>query len=351
MPLKNMVNSDVFPYDIETIAIHLDVPWAMDRSNNGRIYVTERTGSIWVIENGNFLAEPLITFEFPFVSKGEGGLMGIVLDPDFENNHFIYVMHTYYEEGKLYNRVVRLLEEDNKATINKIMIDEIPGDTGHNGGRIKIGPDGKLYIATGDASDGSLSQNINSMAGKILRINLDGSIPEDNPFVNSPVYSLGLRNPQGLTWGPNNMLYATDHGPMAHDEINIIESGENYGWPIVTGMEESDRILSRKPLVESGDQTWAPSGIAYINQGDWKGKLLVSSLRGEEILLFTLNDTGTEVINIESWLNNSYGRFREAFVAEDGSIYLTTSNRDGRGRPDSTDDKIIHLIPKNSNIN
>lgn len=346
MNTQREVNSDIFPYDIEVIATNLLVPWAIAISEEGKLYVTERSGSIWILDNGRFLSEPLIRFAFPFISQGEGGLMGIALDPDFTNNRFIYVMHTYYDDGRLYNRVVRLVEENDKAVVDRVLIDHIPGSSVHNGGRIKIGPDQKLYIATGDAGEGELAQDLSSLAGKILRINTDGSIPEDNPFKNSPVYTLGHRNPQGLAWSPDNELYATEHGPTAHDEINRILPGRNYGWPIVKGDEITNRIEVEIPLVHSGDVTWAPSGLAFIEDGVWNNRLMAGGLRGEELILLTLNNDGTKMENIELWLKNSFGRFREVLSTSDGTIYLTTSNQDGRGNPDNTDDKIIRLIPR-----
>lgn len=338
----NQVTSEEFPYEIKVIAENLYVPWALDMSDNGKIYVTERSGAVRVIEDGNLNPQPLITLEEPFVSPGEGGLMGIVLDPNFSQNHYIYVMHSYTEENQIYNRVVRLVEQNNRAFIDQVILDKIPGGQTHNGGRIKIGPDQKLYITTGDAGNPSLSQDPSVTAGKILRIELDGNIPEDNPIMNSPVYSLGLRNPQGLTWSTNNILYATEHGPVGHDEINIIQPGANYGWPFVQENEQ-------EPLIDSGVDTWAPSGIAFIDQGPWQGKLLVANLRGEQLLVVSLNEEGTEVIKIEPWLQKEYGRLREVIQAKDGSIYLATSNTDGRGIPDRTDDKILQLVPKISN--
>ncbi len=336
------------PYDIEIIAENLYVPWAVAISNEGRIYFTERSGSVRVIENGMLLTQPLITFGPPFISTGEGGLMGIELDPDFLQNHYIYVMHTYREGNQIYNRVVRLIEQGNKASLDRVLIDKIPGAQIHNGGRIKVGPDGKLYIATGDAADPQLAQDPLSTAGKILRIERDGSIPDDNPFLNSPVYSLGHRNPQGLTWSPEGVFYASEHGARAYDEVNIIMPGANYGWPLVQGDEETDAVEVQKPLVHSGQETWAPAGIAYIDKGPWRGRLLLANLRGEQLVTFDLDETGDEVQQIERWLQGRYGRLREVILAEDGSIYLTTSNQDGRGRPDRTDDKIIRLIPRSS---
>lgn len=334
------------PYQIEVVAENLTVPWAIDISDAGKIYFTERPGSIRVIENGILNPQPLITFRSPFISQGEGGLMGLVLDPSFLQNHYIYVMHSYRENGRLYNRVVRLIENNNVAVIDKILLDKIPGSQFHNGGRIKIGPDKKLYITTGDAQNPSLAQDLSSLAGKILRIELNGSIPSDNPFPNSPVYSLGHRNPQGLAWSSKNILYSSEHGQTAHDEINIIIPGGNYGWPLVQGDETSTEIITQKPLIHSKEDTWAPSGIAFINRGPLKNKLLVATLRGQQLLLISLNNGGTVVKNMESLLKNEYGRLRDVYEGKDGSIYIATSNRDGRGNPDLSDDKILRLVHK-----
>lgn len=215
---RKSINSRQFPYNIEVIAKNLFVPWAIDISNDGKLYFTERSGSIKVIEDGKLNPQPLITFSSPFVSQGEGGLMGIALDPNFEQNHYIYVMHSYIEGNKVNNRVVRLIENNNTAAIDRVILDKIPGSQFHNGGRIKIGPDQKLYITTGDAQNKVLAQDPTSLAGKILRIELDGSIPKDNPIANSPVYSLGHRNPQGLAWNSENVLYESEHGQSSHKE-------------------------------------------------------------------------------------------------------------------------------------
>lgn len=335
-----------FPYEIEVIAKNLYVPWAIDISDEGKLYFTERSGAIRIIEDGKLNPQPLITFGAPFVSQGEGGLMGIALDPNYSQNHYMYVMHSYGEGNVLYNRVVRLLENNNRASIDKVLLDKIPGGRIHNGGRIKIGPDQKLYITTGDSGNSALAQDLTSTGGKILRIELDGRIPKDNPIANSPVYSLGHRNPQGLAWNSKNVLYESEHGQSAHDEINIIKPGANYGWPLVQGDEDTTEAVIQKPLIHSGEVTWAPSGIAFANQGQWQGKLLVANLRGQQLLAISLNGNGTVVKNVEAWLKNEYGRLREVIQGKDGSIYLTTSNRDGRGNPNIADDRIIRLIPK-----
>lgn len=343
---KINIKSRQFPYEIEIIAENLNVPWAVDVSDKGDIYFTERYGVVRIIKDVKLNPQSLIKFTSPFVSKGEGGLMGIALDPNHSQNHYIYVMHSYEEENRIYNRVVRLIEKDNNASIDRILIDKIPGGQIHNGGRLKIGTDKKLYITTGDAGNSALAQDPTSTAGKILRIELDGSIPKDNPITNSPVYSLGHRNPQGLAWNYKNILYESEHGQSEHDEINIIKPGSNYGWPLVQGEEESTEVSIQKPLIHSSEETWAPSGITFVNQGPWKGKLLVANLRGQQLLSISLNGNGTVVNNIDVLLKNEYGRLRDVIQGKDGSIYITTSNRDGRGMPNITDDKIIKLITK-----
>lgn len=340
--------TDGLPYEIEIVAENLNIPWAMDISEQNALYFTQRPGTVRVIKNGQLIQEPLITFSSPFVSEGEGGLLGLALDPDFISNRYIYVLYTYKENNQYYNRVVRLHEYNNRATIDKVILDKIPASLNHNGGRIKIGPDKKLYITVGDADQPELAQDINSLAGKILRIELDGSIPQDNPIPNSPVYSLGHRNPQGITWDQNNNMYITEHGPIAHDEINKIQPGGNYGWPLVAGKQEASLIQTIKPLLDSGDETFAPSGITFINEGPLQGRLLVATLRGKQLLSILPDEEGVEVLEIDSFLNNEFGRLRDVILASDGSIYIATSNRDGRGIPDRTDDKIIRLVPVNN---
>jgi len=258
----------------------------------------------------------------------------------------MYVVHTYEENDQLFNRVIRLIVNNLSARIDTTLIDRIPGGRIHNGGRIKIGPDNKLYITTGDAGNSLLSQDVNSLAGKILRIELDGSIPEDNPYSNSPIYCIGLRNPQGLAWNSNNNLYATDHGSSAHDEINLILPGANYGWPLVQGNESSNEINVQIPIIQSGEETWAPSGLAFANEGPWQGSLIAACLRGEQLLVAELNGNGRRILNTIEQLKNQYGRLRDIIQAKDGTIYISTSNMDGRGSMLSGGDKIIKLIPK-----
>lgn len=339
---------DGIPYQIDIFADGLNVPWEMDIASDGRIFFTERPGLVRVIDqDGNLWKEPIFKLESPFVNKGEGGLLGLVLDPDFEQNRYMYVYHTYEEDDVVKNRVLRLVEKNNIATVEKILIDDIPGARNHNGGRIQIGPDSNLYITAGDRYEPSLAQDIHSLGGKILRIHLDGTVPLDNPIAGSPIYSLGHRNAQGLAWHPDtNQLYASEHGQSAHDEINFIKAGANYGWPIIEGDETSSQYPDLKPpILQSGEKTWAPSGMTFVSKGPWAGELLVANLRGNQVLKISLHEQDKSKVDIVEHLFKDWGRIRNVYEAEDGTLYIMTNNRDGRGNPKQGDDKIYRLRP------
>ena len=346
----NMLNDEKpyidIPYNSEIIAEGLNVPWEMVFSDEGTIYFTERPGSLRVIRNGELKEEPLLELGSPFISNGEGGLLGLEIDPNFEDNHYMYIYHSYEKNGAVQNRVLRLIVEEEKAEIDRVILDNIVGDTNHNGGRIKIGPDGLLYITAGDKYVPDLAQDKESMGGKIFRIHLDGTIPEDNPISGSPVYSYGHRNPQGLAWHPKTgKLYSSEHGQSAHDEINQINAGQNYGWPIIEGNQIEAGMVS--PILNSGNETWAPSGMTFVSEGLWKNQLLVANLRGNQILKVELEPNGEEVKNVESLFKEKYGRIRNVVEGPDGSLYIMTNNRDGRGTPIDGDDRIIRMVPRN----
>ena len=344
-----VLNSEELPYSIETVTEGLNVPWEMDIAADGRIFLTERPGVIRLIDKGKLVTEPVFAFTAPFLSRSEGGLLGLALDPQFTTNHYIYVYHSYDDRGVVKNRVLRFKENNNKAILDKILLADIPGNDNHNGGRIKIGPDNLLYITAGDIYQPPLAQNLQNLGGKILRIGLDGSIPASNPFSGSPVYSLGHRNPQGLAWHPvTGKLYSAEHGQSAHDEINLIEPGANYGWPLIEGDESThpDKKGLKTPLIHSGKETWAPSGMAFITKGPWRGSLLIANLRGTQVLKVTLQNTDyTKVEKLQS-LFKDWGRIRNVYEAKNGSIYIMTNNRDGRGTVKSGDDKLLRLNPK-----
>jgi glucose/arabinose dehydrogenase len=332
---------------VQVVAENLEVPWSIGFLPDGDIVFTERPGRIRIIHDGVLLAGPAATINVATV--GESGLLGIAVDPQFESNRFIYVYYTYFRTennlSKMYNRVSRFVLADNRVSDEAIIIDGIPGGKGdqgfHNGGRIRFGPDGKLYITTGDGGVTENAQNLNSMGGKILRINKDGSIPSDNPFPGSAVFSYGHRNPQGIAWresgGPgtgNWELYATEHGPVGNDELNLIEPGKNYLWP------DKQCTASNDPAVFCFTETIAPSGADFDGND-----LYIAALRGTHVRKVTIGDNGT-VVSQQVFLLG-YGRIRDA-VVKDGHLYVLTSNRDGRALvsgsiPGAGDDYILKV--------
>ena len=323
--------------NVETVLDNLKNPWELEFAPDGTIFFTERDGKLWVIDNESTLH---LVAEFSASNTVEGGLLGLELDPDYENNHFLYLYQTYLDIPTHQNKVVRYTVNNNQLTDELILIDKIPGALWHDGGRIKFGPDEMLYITTGDATNANLSQDTASLAGKILRINSDGTVPSDNPF-NSPVFSYGHRNPQGLAWNENGILVSSEHGPSgergyAHDEINVIERGKNYGWPIIVG--DSNDIVYTNPILHSGDITWAPSGLLYYYSDkipEWEGKFLVATLRGEHVMVLDLDLENGVVNSAEKIFQGDYGRIRNLVQSPDGDVFMLTSNND--------DDKILQI--------
>jgi glucose/arabinose dehydrogenase len=317
--------------DREVIAENLEAPWSIDKYEN-TFYLTERSGSIVKIENGQ-MERQRVELDEELSDTSEGGLLGFVLNPDFPELNLAYAYYTYEDSSDIFNRIVTLRLEENVWKEEDMLLDKIPGNSWHDGGRLKIGPDGKLYATAGDAYEQDQAQNSTSLVGKILRINLDGTIPSDNPFPNSYTFSYGHRNPQGIAWSDDGTLYASEHGNDANDEINQIIAGQNYGWPIIEGIEEQAGMVT--PLFASGDEdesTWAPSGMDFYNN-----KLYVAALRGSAVLEFNL-ETGEyrEVIT-------DLGRIRDILI-EDNYLYFISNNRDGRGTPQENDDKLYRVL-------
>ncbi len=334
---------------IETFISGLDTPWALDFAADGRIFISERPGRIRVVADGKLLPEPWIVL--PVREVGEAGLLGLALDPDFLRNRFVYAAYTYSTATGLRNRLVRLREDPTtgKGVLDAILFDDVLGNTTHDGGRVKIGPDGKLYWTMGDAQDTAAAQDLASPVGKILRLNRDGTMPDDNPFPGSPVYSYGHRNVQGLAWQPGTgRLYATEHGPSGgqgccRDEVNLIEPGKNYGWPVITGDQTRPGMVS--PVIHSGtSETWAPAGATFVTAGPWQGSLLFTGLRGQTLYRLTLDpDDPARAIGLERLFVGQFGRLRDVVEGPDGALYILTSNGDGRGVLPADGDRVLRL--------
>ncbi|HXG04961.1 MAG TPA: PQQ-dependent sugar dehydrogenase [Candidatus Binatia bacterium] len=323
---------------VETVVGGLQVPWALAFAPDGSLWLTERPGRIRVVRDGRLDPRPVATL--PAAAVGEGGLMGLALDPDFTRTGWLYTCYTMEKSGGLINRIVRLTVRDGRAGEERVLVDDIPGASVHDGCRLKFGPDGKLYATTGDAGRRQLSQQRDSLAGKILRMNSDGSAPADNPFPGSLVWALGIRNSQGIAWDPAGRLWASEHGPSGfpggHDEINLIEPGKNYGWPEVYGKGEDSRFVD--PVIESGRSTWAPGGIAVLDD-----HLYVACLRGRRLLRMAIRDG--RIADVSAWLGGTHGRLRDVVVGPDGALYVATSNRDGRGTAADDDDRVLRVRP------
>ena len=325
------------PVEVETtvIATGLQAPWDLVFTPDGEALVTERdTGRILSVDSSGNVEE---LQRLPEAGIGEGGQLGIAHSPDYESDGLVYAYYTTADD----NRVVRFrLGEDPQPILTGI-----PVNSYHNGGRIAFGPDGMLYVGTGDGGVPSNAQDLNSLGGKILRIEPDGSVPSDNPFSNSPVYSYGHRNVEGLAWDKGGQLYASEFGSNKYDEVNRIERGGNYGWPEVEGMGgEPDYI---DPIATFGVAEASPSGATFLKSGaipQWEGDFFMAALRGQRLWRLKIDENGN-VTEREALLQGQAGRLRHVVQAPDGSLWVLTSNRDGRGSPTSDDDRILRIGP------
>jgi glucose/arabinose dehydrogenase len=322
---------------------------------NGDLLFTERPGRVRIIEGGKLRAEPVFTV--PDVEpSSESGLMDISLHPDFAKNNFVYLAYSYRKDGKR-DKVVRYKFTGGKLVEEKIIIQDIPAAANHAGMRARFGPDGKLYITTGDATDWNLAQKLDSLAGKTLRLNDDGSIPPDNPFANTAgarpeIWSYGHRNAQGLAWQPGTgQMFQTEHGPSSFeglgsggDEFNVVDRGANLGWPTIHHEQKREGMVS--PLLEYSPACAPASGMFYSGDKfpEFKGNFFFGCLRGTRIIRVLLD--GRKVVRQENLLSGTFGRIREMGEGPDGYIYFSTSNRDGRGSPAADDDRIMRIVPE-----
>jgi len=336
-PLPEPIVQNVSTDSVEIVVTNLEKPWSITFADE-RIFVSEKSGKIKIITPSGLLETPLITLRTPEIFGG--GLLGITSHPDFSNNHFLYAYYTYEENEKLWNKIIRITEEENKATEVVTILDKIPGSEFSNGGVIKFGPDGKLYVGTGSVSDFSdESQNIDSLTGKILRLNDDGTTPSDNPFEESYVFTLGHRNPTGFAWNNQGLMYATESGPTKNDEINLITAGSNYGWPEVQCYSNSEIFVN--PL-ECFDPGLEPGGIIFYSGDklDIGNKMILASQKATNLFKVEIND---DDVNLERILSG-VGRIRDVAQGPDGYVYIITTNTDGKAFPAPDDDKLLRIL-------
>lgn len=336
---------------VEEVVTGLEVPWGIAFLPDGEMLVTERAGRIRLVRNGELHPSPIATIEV--TDSGEGGLLGIVAHPDFADNRFFYVYYTANNNGSQVNRVERwqLSPDGLSATPDRIIIDDIPVALYHNGGRLRFGADGMLYIGTGDARNPEASQNINSLAGKILRLTPEGQVPQDNPFPDNPAFIIGVRNTQGFDWLDGSTLVVTDHGPSGElgrtgeDKVLVATAGDNLGWPTTQNCQPGEDAVTPSLVWREA----VPPGGAALYNGDaipeWQDSLIIATLGSRHLhrVAFDPQSVGS-VQSHEVYLQDELGRLREAVMSPDGELYITTSNCDGRGNCPPEQDKILRVV-------
>lgn len=317
----------------KVLTSNLNYPWEILWGPDNKLWITERGGKISRVDPATGTVTPLFTIS-EVVSQGEGGLLGMVLHPDFTTTPEVFVAYNYLKSGDYTKKIVKFTYNGTTLTNPQVLLDNIPASSIHNGTRLAISPDKKLYITSGDASVSTRAQDKTSSAGKIQRINLDGSIPADNPIPGSPLWSFGHRNAQGLVF-VSDRLYSSEHGSGTDDEINIIQKGRNFGWPNVEGFcntSTESAFCTANNVVEpifAWSPTIAPSGIDYYNNDaipQWKNSLLLAVLKDSELLQIKLNTTGDKVEVVNTFYKNTYGRMRDVAISPDGKVYIITSN-------------------------
>jgi len=330
--------------DSATVVTGLEVPWEITWGPDNWIWMTERYGRVSRVNPENGTQNILLDLTEDVFHQSEAGLLGLTLHPDFEDTAQVFIVYTYIGEGNIKEKLVRYDYDNNKLVNPLTLIDNIPGGSTHDGSRLLILPDYTILMTTGDAQNQSFPQNVSSLAGKTLRLNLDGSIPSDNPFNNSPVWSYGHRNAQGLALAPNGKIYSSEHGPQTDDELNILEKGKNYGWPNVHGycdgnVNGESTFCNNNSVVEpiySWTPTIATSDIAWYDHPsipEFQNTILLSVLKNKRVQSIKLNASGTEYENQSSHFSNYWGRLRDICVAPDGAIYLATNGQSWGSNP------------------
>lgn len=319
------------PRVIGTIASGLAVPWGIDFLPDGSAVVTERDSRRVLRINPNTGGEASIA-ELGVIEEaapeGEAGLLGVAVSPEFDLDRTIYLYLTTSQD----NRVVSTTITADRIGELEVVLDGIPKGFVHDGGRLEFGPDGYLYVSTGETGDDSLAQLEDSLAGKILRIDTEGNPAPDNPDPDSPVFTLGHRNVQGLAFDDGDRLWASEFGSQSFDELNLIEAGNNYGWPMVEGAGGESGLTD--PQITWATSEASPSGLAWAD-----GHLWLGALAGERLWRVTVTDGHAS--NPTAYFVGEFGRLRTVVTDPDGNLWVSTSNRDGRGSPATEDDRIL----------
>jgi len=320
------------PQAIGTLVDLLEVPWGVYFMPDGNAVVTERISGrvLQVAPDGTLTRLGAISST---VAQGEAGLLGVAVSPDFASDRTLY----FYVTTSSDNRVVQAQLDGAELGEPTVVLDGIPAGFIHDGGRIAFGPDGYLYVTTGETGDPELAQDPDSLAGKILRITGDGEPAPGNPDPDSPVWSLGHRNVQGLAWDERDRLWASEFGDSTFDELNLIEKGGNYGWPEVEGTGGGPGLIDPQLVWPVEDAS--PSGLAYADGHLWMG-----ALRGQRLWRIAVSRAG-RASQPTAFFTEDYGRLRTVVTDPDGLLWLTTSNRDGRGTATPADDRIIQVQP------
>ena len=360
---NKMSSEPVTELETREVTGNLKTVWEVLWGPDNHLWITERYGRISRINPESGEINHLITIS-SIIESGERGLMGMILHPDFQSNPYVYVVYNYGTSQSTKIRIERYTYDGNILTSPITLLENIQGASIHDGARIIIGSDYKLWFTIGDAGNGSNAQNLTNVNGKLSRMNLDGSVPDDNPFPESMIWSYGHRNQQGMVFA-NGKIYTSEHGASTNDEINIIQKGRNYGWSNVEGYCDTpaekifcqennvvERILSLTPT-----GTLAIAGIDFYNHDlipEWKNSILITALKTQLLLVAKLDEAGENVVSSTEYFNGKFGRLRDVCVAPDGRVFIATSNRDGRGPQQFRDsmDKIIEIKPaKSSGLN
>lgn len=344
-------------FEVETFVKGVEVPWAIEFLPDGDMLFTERTGRVRLVKGGKLEEKPVYEVPGLWTGGGEIGLMGLCVHPDFKDNGFVYISYGYRPEKDI--RVERFVMKDGAFTSGTVIMKGFPAASNHAGCKLAFGPDKKLYITVGERFRKELAQDMSSLGGKILRVNDDGTVPDDNPFVGKEgvrpeIWAIGARNAQGMDWQPGTgVMFETEHGPSGEpglkgprgdgDEFNVVKKGDNLGWPLIHHDQTQEGLVT--PLIQWSPGVAPASGVFYKGElfPELTGNFLVGTLRGNRLIRIVLD--GEKVVKQETMLEG-VGRIRCVAEGPDGSIYVSTSNRDGRGRPSANDDRIFRLTPR-----